>query len=102
MAPSFISSIWAGVTTSRQPVTVINKSPSGAAFSMGITVKPSITASMARTGSTSVTITLAPRPLARMVTPFPHQPYPATTTVDPATFRLVVRMMPSHTLWPVP
>ena len=34
-------------------------------------------------GSTSVTITLAPSPRARMATPRPHQPYPATTTVQP-------------------
>ena len=57
---------------------------------------------MAFTGSTSVTITLAPRPLARMETPLPHQPYPATTTFFPATIRLVVRLIPSHTDWPVP
>ena len=56
----------------------------------------------AQMGSISVTITRAPRPAARMATPFPHQPYPATTTVVPATTRLVVRITPSHTLWPVP
>ena len=69
---------------------------------MGITSKPSITASIALTGLISVTITLAPRPFALMATPLPHQPYPATTTFLPATIRLVVRITPSHTDCPVP
>ena len=59
-------------------------------------------ASSAIMGSISVTITLAPMPAARMATPLPHQPYPATTTVLPATTRLVVCMMPSQADWPVP
>ncbi len=41
---------------------------------IGITSKPSITASKAFMGSISVTMTSAPRPLARMATPRPHQP----------------------------
>ena len=45
-----------------------------AASFIGITVKPSIYASMALIGSISVTITCAPRPLARIATPLPHQP----------------------------
>src|SRR5450756_1235093 len=54
------------------------------------------------TGSTSVTTTWAPRPLARMATPLPTHPYPATTTTLPATFMLVVRRMPSQADCPVP
>ncbi len=59
-------------------------------------------ASSARTGSTSVTITLAPSPRARMATPRPHQPYPQMTTFLPAQRTLVARVMPSIVLWPVP
>src|SRR5439155_17759250 len=47
------------------PVTVTNTSPTSAALAIGITWKPSMTASSARRGSTSVTITWAPIPLAR-------------------------------------
>ena len=83
-------------------MTVQKKSPSRAASSIGMTAKPSITASMARIGSTSVTMTEAPSPFARIATPFPHQPYPATTTFFPATIRFVVRLIPSHTDCPVP
>ena len=60
--------------TSRQPVAVTKTSPSSAALSMGITRKPSMTASIARTGSTSVTITFAPNPRALRAIPRPHQP----------------------------
>ena len=88
--------------TQAQPVTVTKKSPIFAASRMGMTSNPSITASIALIGSTSVTTTLAPRPFARMATPLPHQPYPATTTYFPATIRFVVRLIPSHTDWPVP
>ena len=84
------------------PVTVTKMSPKGAAWSIGITRKPFMVASRALMGSISVTITLAPMPAARMATPLPHQPYPATTTVLPATTRLVVCMMPSQADWPVP
>ena len=45
-----------------------------AASIIGMTRKPSITASSARSGSTSVTMTLAPKPRARMAMPRPHQP----------------------------
>ena len=45
---------------------------------------------------------VAPAPRARLATPRPHQPYPATTTVLPASSRLVARMMPSSVDWPVP
>ena len=60
--------------TLMSPVTVMKMSPSGAASAMGMTRKPSITASRARTGFTSVTMTCAPMPRARMATPRPHQP----------------------------
>ena len=69
---------------------------------MGMIRKPSMVASRALKGSISVMMTLAPIPLARMAVPLPHQPYPATTTVLPATIRLVVSMMAVHTDWPVP
>ena len=39
---------------------------------------------------------------ARMATPRPHQPYPATTKLLPANSRLVPRRMASTVLWPVP
>jgi len=84
------------------PVTVKKISPYLAAFFIGITSKPSKTASIALIGSTSVTITWAPNPLARIETPFPHHPYPATTTVFPVTVKLVLRITPSHTDCPVP
>ena len=44
------------------------------AWAMGITRKPSITASSARSGLTSVTTTLPPIPWARIASPRPHQP----------------------------
>jgi len=55
-------------------VTEMNTSPTFAASTPGMTSKPSISASSARSGSTSQTITWAPWPLARMATPRPHQP----------------------------
>ena len=59
---------------SRLPVTVIKKSPNGAASSIGMTSYPSMSASKAFTSSISVTMTRAPRALARMARPLPHQP----------------------------
>ena len=56
------------------PVTVTKMSPIFAASDIGMTRKPSMAASIARTGLISVTTTFAPRPLARIATPFPHQP----------------------------
>ena len=50
------------------------ESPTLAASFIGITSKPSITASIALIGSISVTITRAPRPFARIAVPLPHQP----------------------------
>ena len=46
----------------------------GAASAIGLTWKPSIAASRARIGSTSVTMTVLPSPRARRATPLPHQP----------------------------
>ena len=60
--------------TSLQPVAVTKMSPILAASSMDITRKFSMVASRALKGSTSVTTTLAPMPLARMAMPLPHQP----------------------------
>ena len=45
-----------------------------AACAMGMTRKPFMVASSALKGSTSVTITSAPMPLARSAIPLPHQP----------------------------
>ena len=74
MAPSFITAKCSFVITSLQPVTVTKKSPYLAASCIGITLNPSKTASIPLIGSISVTITLAPNPLARIATPLPHQP----------------------------
>ena len=59
---------------SLQPVAEMMMSATLAASSMGMTSKPSIFASIALIGSTSVTMTFAPSPLARMAMPLPHQP----------------------------
>ncbi len=60
--------------TPMSPLTVQNMSPIFEASFMGITENPSMTASRALRASTSVTMTFAPIPLARMATPRPHQP----------------------------
>src|SRR5271165_3920197 len=65
IAPSFISSKCSLVSTLLLPVTVQKTSPSFAASVIDITRKPSITASRALVGSTSVMITSAPLPRAR-------------------------------------
>ena len=74
MAPSFMRAKCSLRMTEVLPVTVTNTSPTGAASGIFITEKPSITASSARIGSTSVTTTWAPMPLARVATPRPHMP----------------------------
>ena len=84
------------------PVSVQKRSPIGAASFMLITRKPSMTASSARSGLTSVTMTFAPMPRARAAKPRPHIPYPAATTFFPASRMSVARMMPSTVDWPVP
>ena len=61
-----------------------------------------MTASSAFKALTSVTITFAPNPRARLATPLPHHPYPATTTVVPAINRFVALIIPSNVLCPVP
>ena len=66
MAPSFIAAKCSPRMTWMLPVTVMNRSPTVAASAIGMTWKPSIAASRARIGSTSVTITCAPMPRARM------------------------------------
>jgi hypothetical protein len=66
--------MWSRVITDLSPVAVTKMSPWRAACSIGSTWKPSITASSARSGSTSVTTTWAPMPFARLATPRPHQP----------------------------
>ena len=62
------------VITPLSPVAVQKMSPIAAAFAIGSTSNPSIAASSARIGSTSVTITCAPIPRARDATPRPTQP----------------------------
>ena len=66
MAPSFMASKCSDRSTSRSPVTVMKMSPSRAASIIGSTRNPSMTASSARSGSTSVTTTWAPMPRARL------------------------------------
>ena len=88
--------------TSTDPVAVTKTSPSGAACAIGSTRKPCRDASSARTGSTSVTMTWAPKPRAYSATPRPLAPNPATTTVFPASSVLVARRMPSMADCPVP
>ena len=77
------------------PVTVMIKSASLTASRIGITLYPSILASRALIGSTSVTITFAPSPAALSARPRPHHPYPQTTTVFPAITMLVVPIIAS-------
>ncbi len=72
MAPSCIRSKCSARRTSRLPVTVMKMSPSAAATSMGSTRNPSMTASRARSGLISVTMTWAPCPRARLATPLPQ------------------------------
>jgi hypothetical protein len=74
IAPSFIRSKCSLRTTFRFPVTVQKKSPTFAASIIGVTSKPSIIASSAGRGSTSVTTTRAPIPQARIARPRPHHP----------------------------
>ena len=74
IAPSFIFRKCSAVMTSLHPVTVTKMSPSAAATDIDITLNPSITASIARIGSISVTMTSAPRPFALIATPLPHHP----------------------------
>ena len=53
-------------------------------------------ASLAFIGSTSVTITLAPKPFALSAIPREHHPYPPTTTFFPVTVVFVDLIIPSH------
>ena len=95
MHPSFMAAMCSAAMTSLQPVTVMTMSAILTASAILMTSRPSILASIAFTGSTSVTMTVAPRPLALMATPFPHHPYPATTSLFPATMRFVAFIHPS-------
>ena len=74
IAPDFIVSKDGTSMTFTSPVTVMKTSPMGAASAIGMTRKPSMTASSARSGSISVTMTWAPMPRARIATPLPHHP----------------------------
>src|SRR2546429_193683 len=102
IAPSFIARMCSTRITCKLPVKVTNPSPPRAASAIGTTRYPSIWASSALSGSISVTSTFAPAPRARSANPRPHHPYPATTSVLPATSRLVARRMPSSVDCPVP
>src|SRR5256884_2984296 len=102
IAPSFITRMCSTRITCKLPVKVTNTSPTRAASAIGTTRYPSIWASSALSGSISVTSTFAPAPRARSANPRPHHPYPATTSVLPATSRLVARRMPSTVDCPVP
>ena len=79
------------VMTSRMPVQVMNTWPVLHAFDMGSTSNPSMNASSALTGSTSVTTTREPMPRHLAATPLPTQPYPATTTRLEAISRFMAR-----------
>ena len=74
IAPSRIASKCSRRKTLRLPVAVTNSSPQRAASAWVITEKPSISASRARTGSTSTTATCAPWPSIREAMPLPTQP----------------------------
>ncbi len=74
MAQSFITSKCSRRITFLSPVAVQKMSPRRAASAIVVTVKPSITACNARSGSTSTTITWAPMPRARSARPRPLQP----------------------------
>ena len=74
IAPSFIARKCSSRSTPLLPVTVTKMSPTGAASAIVMTRKPSSAASIAFVGSSSVTMTWAPRPRARIATPRPHQP----------------------------
>ena len=102
IAPSRRTARCSAATTSRDPVAVMITSPTAAASRIGSTRYPRSTASRARTGSTSVTMTWAPSPCAQAAMPCPHGPNPATTTARPASRMLVARSTPSSTDCPVP
>ena len=74
IAPSFMRPKCSLRMTCLPPVAVTKMSPTSAARSIDSTSSPSMTASSARIGSTSVTMTCAPMPRARDATPRPHQP----------------------------
>ena len=73
-APSFITVEVLGSQHVRHAGDGDEDVPAAAASKAGITAKPSIRASRARSGSTSQTITDAPNPAARNATPRPVQP----------------------------
>ena len=74
IAPSFIEAKCSRRNTLTLPVAVTNRSPQPAASPAVMTWKPSISASMARTGLTSMTATWAPWPAIRDEMPLPTQP----------------------------
>ena len=100
--PSFMYLKSSPEMMSALPVTVMIKSDCFTASRIVITLYPSILASKARIGSTSVTMTSAPKPAARSASPLPHHPYPQTVTVFPAITILVVPMIASKLDCPVP
>ena len=70
-------------------------------FSIGITLNPANFACNALMGSTSVTVTFAPKPLALIAIPEEQWPYPAITTFFPANstcIPYIAAIIP----WPVP
>ena len=74
IAPSFIAAKCSRRKTLTLPVAVTNRSPHAAASPTVITWNPSISASIARTGLTSITATCAPWPAIRLEMPLPTQP----------------------------
>ena len=96
IAPSFIAARCSRAITLLSPVAVMKMSPIAGRLAIGITSKPSIAASSARIGSTSVTITCAPMPAWRA-----SRRHGRTSRsrrrrrVLPASRTFVARMMPS-------
>ena len=74
IVPSRIAAKCSRRKTLTLPVAVTNSSPQAAASPAVMTWKPSISASSARTGSTSMIVTWAPIPDIRDAIPFPTQP----------------------------
>ena len=74
MVPSCMASKCSPRSTWMSPVAVTKSLAILAASATGMTRKPSMTASSARSGSTSSTMTSAPWPFMRMARPRPHQP----------------------------
>ena len=95
IALSFNASKCSPLMISLFPVVVITMSAFPITEAIFFTSKPSIAACNAQIGSISVTVTIEPAPLNDAAVPFPTSPYPATTTLLPASMVSVARLMAS-------